>query len=316
MSTPMEIDSQPRAATKDSTSDLDVLLHPLVLLTISDHSTRARLTENSARVLGGLIGCQRGRQLEIMDCFEMVVQGEGINTEFLRRKAESMKKVFPDLDVVGWYSTGSVIQPQDLHIHSTVTEIFDSGVYLLVNTEISNVPTTQNALPITLYEGNVRQVGGAHQVVFTEMNYRIHSPPAEHIAVDAITHTQSSNSSQSIAATHLPQHLQNVHSSITMLSHRISILTKLAESINSGTVKPHPHLLRQINALCNSLPAVNSETFRQQFHNEFDDQMVVLLLAYMTSANASTRDLTHTLQSASMGAVGARGGRIPRGAIF
>eukprot|EP00301_Raphidiophrys_heterophryoidea_P015643 c2439_g1_i1.p1 GENE.c2439_g1_i1~~c2439_g1_i1.p1 ORF type:complete len:221 (-),score=48.55 c2439_g1_i1:500-1129(-) len=202
MSTPMEIDSQPRAATKDSTSDLDVLLHPLVLLTISDHSTRARLTENSARVLGGLIGCQRGRQLEIMDCFEMVVQGEGINTEFLRRKAESMKKVFPDLDVVGWYSTGSVIQPQDLHIHSTVTEIFDSGVYLLVNTEISNVPTTQNALPITLYEGNVRQVGGAHQVVFTEMNYRIHSPPAEHIAVDAITHTQSSNSSQSIAATH------------------------------------------------------------------------------------------------------------------
>lgn len=55
---------------KSSDSGLQAVLHPLVLLTISDYITRHTLREQPGPVIGALIGQQNGREVTIEHAFE------------------------------------------------------------------------------------------------------------------------------------------------------------------------------------------------------------------------------------------------------
>lgn len=51
-------------------SDMQVSLHPLVLLTISDYITRHALRSLSGPIMGALLGKHNGRQITIEHAFE------------------------------------------------------------------------------------------------------------------------------------------------------------------------------------------------------------------------------------------------------
>jgi COP9 signalosome complex subunit 6 len=53
-----------------SRSELQVILHPLVLLTISDYITRHTLRSQQGPIVGGLLGLQNGREITIEHAFD------------------------------------------------------------------------------------------------------------------------------------------------------------------------------------------------------------------------------------------------------
>jgi COP9 signalosome complex subunit 6 len=68
-------------AHKSSDSGLQVLLHPLVLLTVSDYITRHTLREQEGPIVGALLGQQNGRDISLEHAFEckgIVKDGEVI----------------------------------------------------------------------------------------------------------------------------------------------------------------------------------------------------------------------------------------------
>lgn len=58
---------------KSSDSGLQVALHPLVLLTISDYITRHTLRNQKGPVVGALLGQQNGREISIEHAFECLL---------------------------------------------------------------------------------------------------------------------------------------------------------------------------------------------------------------------------------------------------
>ncbi|KAG8772131.1 hypothetical protein FRC15_002955, partial [Serendipita sp. 397] len=56
-----------------TTSGLSVSLHPLPILNISEHFTRIRLQNNVSLplIVGALLGTQTGREVEIVNTFEL-----------------------------------------------------------------------------------------------------------------------------------------------------------------------------------------------------------------------------------------------------
>ncbi|XP_035221410.1 COP9 signalosome complex subunit 6-like [Stegodyphus dumicola] len=71
----MEIDEAPRnvLAASGTTGSVSVSLHPLVIMNVSEHWTRVRAQEGTAQqVVGALIGKQKGRNIEIMNSFELM----------------------------------------------------------------------------------------------------------------------------------------------------------------------------------------------------------------------------------------------------
>jgi COP9 signalosome complex subunit 6 len=59
---------------RPSDSNLTVSLHPLVLLTLSDHITRHQVRGYSGNIVGALLGQQKGREITLEHAFECNVQ--------------------------------------------------------------------------------------------------------------------------------------------------------------------------------------------------------------------------------------------------
>lgn len=74
--------SQSLVSVKSSDSGLHIQLHPLVLLTISDHITRHVARQQQGPIIGALLGQQNGREITLEHVFECPVT-LGENGEFL-----------------------------------------------------------------------------------------------------------------------------------------------------------------------------------------------------------------------------------------
>lgn len=202
---------------------LSYALHPLVILTVSDHFTRARLASDDAafnahfsaatqqqqaaeaaqtkrrwkkpRVLGALLGTQRGREVEICNCFEMLLsttaeeggggeadEGEeeplkgSVDVAFLRMKAEQFKKVFPDYDVLGWYTDGREPRASDIALHRQLAAsgaATESPLLLMLDTAAAYAADTKD-LPIRVFESEIHVApDGQPLLTLSPVVYRI-----------------------------------------------------------------------------------------------------------------------------------------------
>lgn len=68
------------SSQKSSDSGLQAVLHPLVLLTISDYITRHTLREQTGAIAGALLGQQNGREVTIEHAFECATKVQEGNT--------------------------------------------------------------------------------------------------------------------------------------------------------------------------------------------------------------------------------------------
>ncbi|XP_072986625.1 COP9 signalosome complex subunit 6a [Typha latifolia] len=197
-----------------SSSGLTFKLHPLVIVNISDHYIRVKAqihhaTSSSAgaanngaaassaaatpaRVLGCVIGVQRGRTVEIFNSFELLYDPvtHTLDRPFLEKKQELYKKVFPNFYILGWYSTGSDAEESDMQIHRALMDINESPVYVILNPSINH---SQKDLPVTIYESELHVIDGIPQLIFVRSNYTIETVEAERISVDHVAHLKPSD---------------------------------------------------------------------------------------------------------------------------
>ena len=103
-------------AAAESTS---VSLHPLVIMNISEHWTRTKAQRGAATndVFGAIIGRQSGRNIEIMNSFELEFQRIDsqvvIDRDYYDLKESQFKQVFSDMDFLGKSPTWNVLRIWD-----------------------------------------------------------------------------------------------------------------------------------------------------------------------------------------------------------
>jgi len=85
-------------AAAGTSGSVTISLHPLVIMNISEHWTRFRAQHGEPRqVYGALIGKQKGRNIEIMNSFELKTDVIGdetvINKDYYNKKEQQYKQV-------------------------------------------------------------------------------------------------------------------------------------------------------------------------------------------------------------------------------
>ncbi|KFY80450.1 hypothetical protein V499_00688 [Pseudogymnoascus sp. VKM F-103] len=201
--------TQPNAflSTQKSDSGLEVALHPLVLLTISDYITRHTLRNQTGPIIGALLGQQNGREVTVEHAFECKVQGGSIDPEWFTTRLQQMKDVHknPPLDFVGWYTLIASSGPTDYHlaIQETLSNLNgpETPCILLGFLPSESLSKSSNeALPITIYESiakpadtraagqdvEMEQSDSSPKTVFAELPYVIETGEAERIAIDFV----------------------------------------------------------------------------------------------------------------------------------
>ncbi|KAK3900781.1 hypothetical protein C8A05DRAFT_16945 [Staphylotrichum tortipilum] len=154
---------------KASDSGLQVVLHPLPILEISDFIVRGYQRGLKGAVVGALLGQQNGREITIEHSFscKSAKNADGLyelDNDWFRQRLEQMKLVHksPALDLVGWYSLVAKTGPAALHlpIHRQISGFNDSAVLLGFHIEDMLAPAPGDPLPITIYESNMEADDG------------------------------------------------------------------------------------------------------------------------------------------------------------
>lgn len=203
---------------KAADSGLRILLHPLVLLTISDYITRHTLRRHEGPVVGALLGQQNGREISLENAFECLVlsedDGDGeviLHDAWFKERIQQYKDVHksPALDLVGWFTIAptSGPQPQHIPIHQHIIRNYNESAILLTfhPSPVLEGETVGGKLPLSIYESlyehdsTTAQFGGDGDkpmqvdgeegplnLRFRELPYSVETGEAEMISVDFV----------------------------------------------------------------------------------------------------------------------------------
>ncbi|EPE02230.1 cop9 signalosome subunit 6 [Ophiostoma piceae UAMH 11346] len=169
----MPTPTNPYVSSAKATEAVPAILHPLVLLSISDHVTRHALRKNNGPVVGAILGQHNGHQISLEHTFDFALQKSAdgsvrLDSVWFNDRLEQMRTVHKDrnLDLVGWYTmfsragpTASIMQvhEQILKVGSTDSATTESAVLLAFHSDDLLQQSVGGKLPITLYETSVKQ---------------------------------------------------------------------------------------------------------------------------------------------------------------
>lgn len=281
----MEIDADSLTVAGGHGS-MTVQLHPLVLMNISEHWTRNKVSGNPCDVYGALLGKQEGHHTEIINSFELLLDEPhlSVNVEFYNTRESQCKQVYPDLDIVGWYSTGGPISEKDELFNRQIQELTESLLIL----KLDPLQSTSEQLPVRIYESVVDNDGRIH---FRQVVYTLATDEAERIGVDHVTRISMANNGQSSSIT--AEHLLGNYQAIQMLATRLYIIRAYVAAVASGELPVNRARLREISSLVKRLPLLASESasasdnrrtnsIGESFYRQANDVCFASLLASLT----------------------------------
>ena len=115
-----------------------------------------------------------------------------------------------------------------------------------------------------IFEGELHVIDDSPTFTLARSTYKLKTEDAERISVDQVSRLNDSGAGSSA----LSSHLLSVHSAIDMLKKRIAQIIVPLKAMQEGKVPKDHNLLRQVQSLCNRLPAVDT----REFHHELADQ--------------------------------------------
>lgn len=207
------------SAHKSSDSGLQVHLHPLALLTISDYITRHTLQRRNGPVVGVLLGQQNGRDISLEHAFECdVLTGDRENLTLEQMwfddRLDQYKEVHksPAIDLVGWFTVAPTTGPEAQHLpmHKQILKTYNETAVLLAfhPSGVLHGATMGGKLPLTIYESVHESVKSDGQTIgddgemeiegqeipqdlqldlrFRELPYSVETGEAEMISVDCV----------------------------------------------------------------------------------------------------------------------------------
>ncbi|KAJ7332327.1 hypothetical protein JRQ81_014507 [Phrynocephalus forsythii] len=260
----MEVDSAagPAVMASGVTGSVSVALHPLVILNISDHWIRMRSQEGRpVQVIGALIGRQEGRNIEVMNSFELlshtVEENVVIDKEYYYTKEEQSSlqgSGVPWLVHDRWAPDQS-----DIHVHKQVCEIIESPLFLKLN------PMTKHTdLPVSVFESVIDIINGEATMLFAELTYTLATEEAERIGVDHVARMTATGSGENST---VAEHLIAQHSAIKMLHSRVKLILEYVKASEAGEVPFNHEILREAYALCHCLPVLSTDKFKTDFYD-------------------------------------------------
>jgi len=278
-------------------------------MSLADHYTRERLQNKKDRAVGLLFGKQKGRVVTVFESFELTNLDAKALQDFEKGELEIFRQIYPDYECVGWYSTGDKIRDGDKKYHQSVTKSVEEEkegstdwrsehpLFLLLDPAPKE---DQRDLPLQVFEESIKIVGDKRTTEFVKSAFRLVSDEAERVTVVHCARVITGDEGKEQSAVTTPY--TTVKKAITSLHERLRILHRFLEDVQKGKVKADQKTLRRIKALCQRLPTMDSQSFRDDFFSEYNDALLVSYLASVTKSQSLLNSLVENFNMTAGGA--------------
>jgi COP9 signalosome complex subunit 6 len=270
---------------------VNISLHPLVLLNISDQFTRQlAATGVRNRTYGILVGSIKERSIHIQNSFEAPSEPlEGcdqLDLNFIQTRLGMVLQIFPTYEFLGWYSTGQY-HPSDMDIQKTLTNFSENILYLNFNTTIV---TSEETLPVDIYETHVTVTENSTNYEYRKAQYSIETTDSERISVDFVSKKGSGTGETS----QYQGEINNFVSASRLFKGRLALLAQLVE--NNEKVRNDRRIMRKFNEICNRIPVSPAFNIEKNFHREINEELLVVLASVMTKGSYHLGELVDKFQ--------------------
>lgn len=218
-------------------NEADVVVHPLVLLSVLDHYTRV----DSPRVAGLILG-SAGNGIHVTNSFAVPFEEDEENgvwffdTAFQLNMFELFKKIHSNERVLGWYHSGANLHKSDRDITMSLASLVQSPLLLIVD-----IYAEKGKFPIKVFR--------AQEGELVYVNTCIEAEEAEEVGVEhLIRDIKHENYERN----------KVIRESLLSYEHSLSVIEDYLENILKGTMERNPKILSCLQDCLNSIPSLMS----------------------------------------------------------
>merc|ERR1719174_1132099 len=266
----------------------DVVVHPIVLLSVVDHYNRVA-KGTTKRVVGTLLGEVWDFKLHITNCFAVPFEEDPrdpavwfLDHNFHENMYAMFKKVNAKERIVGWYSTGPKIKPSDLSIHELYRRYCPEPVLVVMDVQPKDLE-----LPMESY-------------------YSIEEATSDEVFKRTFLHVQSTVGAveaEEVGVEHLLRDIKNASASTLAvrvgdkiaawkgLAVRLGEISKYLSQVVAGKLPMNQEIIYQLQEIFNLLPDQDSDELVKSFAMETNDMMLALYLGSMLRSTVALHNL-------------------------
>lgn len=269
----------------------EVVVHPLVLLSVVDHYNRVA-KDTRKRVVGVLLGSRSNSQVDITNSFAVPFEEDLRNPQvwfldhnFLESMFWMFKKVNTRENIVGFYSSGPKIKENDLKIHELFRRFCPDPVFVIID-----VRPDIEGLPTTAYMAveEVQEEGKKIQRVFKHLACTIGAQEVEEIGVEHLLRDVNDPSVSTLA-----NQIKHKIEALTALHTRLLEVKQYLQNVLDGRLPVNNQIIYNLQNIFNLLPNLNVDELVRSMLVKTNDMHLVIYLASLVRSVIALHNLVN-----------------------
>ena len=264
----------------------EVIVHPLVLLSVVDHYHRVA-KETKKRVVGVLLGeTYRGR-LDVNNSFAVPFEEDNqdpkvwyLDNNYLETMFGMFKRINAREKIVGWYSSGPGVKAPDIQINETFKRYEINPVFVVIDIQASE--TLELPAQAYLSKEEVNEEGSIVKN-FEHLTTILGCSEPEEVGVEHLLRDV-----RDVAATSLATETQHKIAALKAMLTRIQSIQDYIDTVLEGG-KPNHEIFFKLQEAFNLVPNTNS--LSQSFAVAENNTYLSLYLAAITRSVLSLHSL-------------------------
>ncbi|XP_075249763.1 26S proteasome non-ATPase regulatory subunit 7-like [Convolutriloba macropyga] len=264
----------------------EVIVHPLVLLSVVDHFNRVAATTSDGRAVGVLLGSISKGRLDVANSFAIPFEEDAkdaavwfMDHDYLESMYAMFKKVNAKEKIVGWYHTGPKLKNNDININELIRKYNPNAVLIVIDTRdhsgSDSVDTELHGLPTNCYTmvEEVHDDGTPTCKTFEHLPSEIGAEEAEEVGVEHLLRDirQKMHGTLSQRVTFQVGGLKGLSKNLKDIEHYLDAVVK-------GELPIHHQIVYELQNVLNLLPDVNFGEFVKSYEVQTNDEMAVVYL--------------------------------------
>ncbi|TFK19162.1 Mov34-domain-containing protein [Coprinopsis marcescibilis] len=273
------------------------VVHPLVLLSVTDHHARSiQQRSSNKRVVGVLLGQDNGKSVNVANSFGIPFEEDEkdsktwfLDHNYIEGMYDMFRKVNAKERMIGWYHTGPKLRASDQEINDLFKRFIARPVMVIVDVRPNTV-----GIPTDAYFGveEIKDDGTETRKTFLHVSSAIEAEEAEEIGVEHLLR-DIKDSTTTTLATRVAEQL----ASLQGLQSRISDIQKYLVDVSEGRMPVNHQVVYHLQDALNLLPDLNDGELTKSFAASTNDQMLVVYLSSLLRAVIALHALVDNKES-------------------
>uniref|UniRef100_A0A1D2A8M2 MPN domain-containing protein n=1 Tax=Auxenochlorella protothecoides TaxID=3075 RepID=A0A1D2A8M2_AUXPR len=260
-----------------------VVIHPLVLLSVVDHYNRVA-KDTKKRVVGVLLGEKYKGRIDATNSFAVPFEEDErdpsiwfLDHNYLENMFRMFKKVNARERIIGWYHTGPRLRESDLDIHALFASYCDNPVLV-----ITEVQPKAMGLPVHAYESveEVREDGTQKsRRVFVNLPTEVGATDAEEIGVEHLLRDV-----RDATASTLSSRVDGMVTGLRTLAARLAEVQQYLAAVVEGRLPLHHDILAGLQDVLTLLPSLGGGSLARGLSGQVNDALLSVYVASLVRA--------------------------------